>query len=263
MSNSTREIVDAHEPELIRTSKRVRAHCACGWLSGRYATEERARLVHLQHADESAEETLLTAIEGCMRALCCECGQVRRFNIASATERDWMVGDLSRNDEWLRSLGAEAYWRMLRKLQCANCGTMTMHALIRDFEECADCAEREDREEAEAKWKELIAEQEKNARLAAQLDASLAMLDQLGIRFDCVETEEWYARIWRERGRGQETCFIDLAADLTLAEQVTYLAVAWRYLLPAVESRWLDPWARDDEDPEMEWKSFTWPRVKT
>lgn len=48
--------------------------------------------------------------------------------------------------------------------------------------------------------------------------------------------------IWRERGRGSEACFIELAADLTLAEQVEYLARAWAALLPASQDRWLNPW---------------------
>jgi hypothetical protein len=33
------------------------------------------------------------------------------------------------------------------------------------------------------------------------------MLHRFGIRFKLVETDEWYAKIWRERGRGSETCF--------------------------------------------------------
>jgi hypothetical protein len=100
-------------------------------------------------------------------------------------------------------------------------------------------------------WRESInAEQNlKNATLFAQLEASLVMLDRHSIRFEYVETDEWFAQICRERGRGKETCFIQLAADLALAEQVEYLALAWQHLFPAVEGDWLSAWYRDEKDP--------------
>jgi hypothetical protein len=135
-----------------------------------------------------------------------------------------------------------------RPLRCKTCGDATEHYRID-----ADCT---------WDWREVDnAEQNvKNATLFAQLEASLVMLDRLGIRFELVESDEWYAKIWRERGRGSETRFIDLAADLTLAGQVKYLASAWNYLLPAAESHSLNPWVQDDEDPEMEWYCISWPR---
>ena len=86
------------------------------------------------------------------------------------------------------------------------------------------------------------------------------MLDQLGIHVDYVESEKWMYCAWRERGRGSEHIFIQLADDLSLADQVTYLARAWTGLLPAAEHRWCTPWTIDEDDPEMEWRSFWWPR---
>jgi hypothetical protein len=62
--------------------------------------------------------------------------------------------------------------------------------------------------------------------------------------------------IWRERGRGSEAYFINLAADLTLAEQVEYLGRAWATLLPASERRWLNQWVQEEDDPEMKWSSL-------
>jgi hypothetical protein len=158
------------------------------------------------------------------QAMCNECGNVRKARAAYLTE-------------------------IVRKrpLRCAVCDRSTDHFPIRTDPE-RDFRER------------LNAEVNEQARLAVRLKESVAMLDRLGIRFELVESDEWYAKIWRERGRGSEVCFIDLAADLTLAEQVTYLAVAWRYLLPAAESRWLNAWVQDEDDPEMEWSSIWWPR---
>lgn len=159
-----------------------------------------------------------------VEALCNDCGTVRKCSSA-------FLG-LSSN----------------RSLRCKTCRDATEHYRID-----ADCS---------WDWREVDnAEQNlENATLFAQLEASLATLDRLGIRFELVETDEWYAKIWRERGRGSETCFIDLAADLTLAGQVKYLAIAWEALLPAAEGRWLNRWVQDDEDPEMEWYSISWPR---
>jgi hypothetical protein len=45
------------------------------------------------------------------------------------------------------------------------------------------------------------------------------MLERLGIQFELVETDEWDAKIWRQRGRGSEAYFIDLSADLSLADR--------------------------------------------
>ena len=127
------------------------------------------------------------------------------------------------------------------------CGRATEHfKLTTDFD--SDSRER------------LNAKQNRENALSAQVQASLAMLDQLGIRFDYVETDGWAVGVWRELGRCSEAAGISLAADLTVAEQVDYLGRAWRTLLPAAEPRWLQPWTQDEEDPEMEWCSFWWRR---
>ena len=86
----------------------------------------------------------------------------------------------------------------------------------------------------------------------AQLHVSIDLLERLGVRFERVETTEWYAVVWRERGRGSEAAFIWLAEDLTLADQVKYLDWAWGTLLPAANAHWLKPWYQDPDDPEME-----------
>ena len=86
------------------------------------------------------------------------------------------------------------------------------------------------------------------------------MLDQLGIHVDYVESEKWMYCAWRERGRGSEHIFIQLADDLSLADQVTYLARAWTGLLPAVEHRWCTPWTIDEDDPRDGWRRFWGPQ---
>ena len=64
--------------------------------------------------------------------------------------------------------------------------------------------------------------------LYAQLQASVAMLDQLGIRLNYVATEDWLAKLSRDRGRGAEAMLINLPADLSLADQLDYLNRVWR-----------------------------------
>jgi hypothetical protein len=149
----------------------------------------------------------------------------------------------------VRTVKASYIGRTCRDLRCESCDRTTIHYAAPTTDLGSDWREERNGEQ-----------DQKNAILYKQLQTSIAMLDQVGIRFEYVETKEWYAQVWRERGRGSETCFIDLAADLTLAEQVEYLAGAWRGLLPAADSRWLEPWVRDKDDPEMEWTTFWWPR---
>jgi hypothetical protein len=159
-----------------------------------------------------------------------------------------MVDALCNECANVRTAKVNYFSEVSRTLRCDVCGYATKH-LRAPTEFGSDY--REDSN---------VRQNQANATLFAQLQASLAMLDQLGVRFELVGTDEWNAKIWRERGRGSQVRFIDLAADLTLAEQVTYLAIAWRYLLPAAESRWLNPWVQDEDDPEMEWSSIWWPR---
>lgn len=67
--------------------------------------------------------------------------------------------------------------------------------------------------------------------------------------------------MWAGRGRGKTTWFITLAEDLTVREQLHYLACAWAHLSPAQEPRWTeDPWKVDENDPQMVYKGFTWSR---
>jgi hypothetical protein len=149
----------------------------------------------------------------------------------------------------VRKVKASGIGRICRELRCTPCGRTTIH-----YAAPTTCDESD-------WWEQRNAEQnQKNAILYAQLHASIVLLDRLGIRFDYEEADEWYAMVWRERGRGSEAVFIWLAADLTPAEQVDYLARAWRDLLPAAESDWLGRWCRDEEDPEMESLSMWWPR---
>jgi hypothetical protein len=154
-------------------------------------------------------------------ALCNECGDVRTAKAAYL------------------ALGSGH-----RPLRCDACGRATEHYRAPT--------------EFESDWRE--SRSKKSATLLAQLQASLAMLDQLGIRFDYVDTDEWAVGVWRERGRGSEAAGISLAADLTVGEQVDYVGRAWRYQLPAAEARWLDAWYEHEEDPEMEWRSLSWKR---
>jgi hypothetical protein len=49
--------------------------------------------------------------------------------------------------------------------------------------------------------------------LYTQLQASVAMLDQLGIRLNYVATEDWLAKLSRDRGRGAEATLINLASQ--------------------------------------------------
>jgi hypothetical protein len=111
-----------------------------------------------------------------------------------------------------------------RSLRCKTCGDATEHFRI-DADYSWDWRETQNAKQ-----------NSKNATLLARLQASLAMLDQLGVRFDYVETDEWAVGVWRERGRGSEVAGVSLAADLTVEQQVNYIATAWRYLLPAAEA---------------------------
>jgi ribosomal protein S27E len=123
-----------------------------------------------------------------LEALCNECGNVRTAKEAHLRTCD------------------------RRGLKCDVCGRVTVHYPI-------GAPGPDSRQEDNAKQNaknalRLHEELAKEATLQARLQQSLALFEQLGVRFELVETDEWYAKIWRERGRGSETCFIDLPADL-------------------------------------------------
>ncbi len=81
-----------------------------------------------------------------------------------------------------------------RPLRCDVCGRATEYAKLTTDFESERCAR-------------INAKQNKENAQSVQLQASLAMLDQLGVRFELVETDEWYAkrsrrqRLLARRGR--------------------------------------------------------------
>lgn len=106
---------------------------------------------------------------------------------------DTMIEALCNECGNIRKARANHMERYSRKLRCDVCGRATEHFGV-NTDHASD-------------WRESSnAEVNKQARLAVQLQESVAMLDRLDIRFDLVESDEWYAKIWRERGRGSEVC---------------------------------------------------------
>lgn len=130
------------------------------------------------------------------------------------------------------------------RLGCAACGTRTPHTRVGGTE-------------AQVR--------EHDARLR-RLQATEDMLEALGIRLrrsGQVAAARRGAEVWADRGRGNTTWFIDLADDLTVREQLHYLARAWAYLSPAQEPRWTEgSWQVDEDDPQMVCKGFGFTRSR-
>lgn len=132
-----------------------------------------------------------------------------------------------------------------RWMHCPTCDRSTVHD---NWDRRARCDFGE--EENERKREALAA----NLRA---LDESLDMLEQLGVRVamceDLVaEGQGIVFRVTAERGRGRTTWFIELASNLSIADQVTYLGVAWQEMLPANQPIWLENWDRCRDDPALE-----------
>ncbi|BBY46864.1 hypothetical protein MARA_02940 (plasmid) [Mycolicibacterium arabiense] len=59
-----------------------------------------------------------------VRALCCDCGQLRDISTRAGRRND----DNKSFDDGVHPAG----WRMTQTLKCSNCGQLTRHATLRD-----------------------------------------------------------------------------------------------------------------------------------
>lgn len=140
--------------------------------------------------------------------------------------------------------------RTSRWQHCQSCGRDTLH-------EYAGAPEAHDyRTQVQVSTYER--EQEQAARDLQVLQASLDMLDQLGIRVSVCELREEDAIIHAERGRGKTTWFLYLDERLTIRDQVVVLGNCWRFMLPANNDHWMKDWIPNEKDPELEWREVWW-----
>ncbi len=157
------------------------------------------------------------------RALCCHCGAVRTVS---------------------------AHCLMDRELRCAACKTARNHAvlgygLIEDWREGVN---RENTAQVR-QWLD-------------QVDATEAVLDTLGVRLDRRPMTDACARLLAKRGPGWMDWLVTLADDLSVLDQLDYLASAWEAILPAYED-WTgraDWWEADERNPQVLRLDLVWSR---
>lgn len=198
---------------------------------------------------------------GTLRALCCECGQVRKVSdryYGRAREADRFYGE----GGYLHPGEAPTettYYRCVMPLKCAHCGRETRHAYLRDFQAYRDQseerqqAEHRKRAEAERLEREGTPEQQQMYR------ASLAMLEQAGVRYDERRIGP-DADLTIERGGGHSVVFLIVRDDLPMARKLEVIRKAWAKMIPACDPRWIRPdhWNPSRGSKGLEWQGYEW-----
>ena len=95
-----------------------------------------------------------------------------------------------------------------------------------------------------------------------QIEATENLLDTLGVRLDRRPMTDYCARLLAQRGPGWMDWSITLADDLSVPDQLDYLASAWEAILPAYE-HWggrTDWWEVDEQNPQVLRLDLVWSR---